>query len=69
MSESVDEAGNTVRNIARFDVNPNNAHVHKLGPHLNLETQINGRTVVSGPIKDPHAPIDPTTVRPGDYYP
>jgi hypothetical protein len=69
MSESVDEAGNTVRNIARFDVNPNSAHVQKLGPHLNLETQINGRTVVSGPLKDPHTPIDPTTVRPGDYYP
>jgi hypothetical protein len=69
MSESVDEAGNNVRKIARFDVNPNSAHVQKLGPHINLETQINGKTVVKGPLKDPHTPIDPSNIRPGDYYP
>ncbi|MEV4612877.1 polymorphic toxin-type HINT domain-containing protein [Kitasatospora sp. NPDC049258] len=69
MSVTTDEAGNAVRKIARFDVNPNSAHVQKLGPHLNLETQINGRTVTSGPLKDPHTPIDPFTIRPGDYWP
>ncbi|MGW1157847.1 golvesin C-terminal-like domain-containing protein [Streptomyces sp. NPDC002519] len=69
MSVTTDEAGNAVRKIARFDVNPNSAHVQKLGPHLNLETQINGRTVTSGPLKDPHTPIDPSTIRPGDYWP
>ncbi|MEV0095934.1 RHS repeat-associated core domain-containing protein [Streptomyces sp. NPDC050738] len=68
MSVATDEAGNSVRKIARFDVNPNSAHVQKLGPHLNLETQINGRTVTSGPLKDPHTPIDPSTIRPGDHW-
>lgn len=69
MSESVDGAGNRVRKIARFDANPNSSHVRKLGPHINLETQINGKTVVKGPLKDPHTRIDPSTIRPGDYYP
>jgi hypothetical protein len=69
MSRSVDESGNTTMNIARFAVNPNSAHVQELGPHLNLETQINGITVRSGPLADPHLPIDPSTIRPGDYWP
>ena len=69
MSVTTDEAGNAVRKIARFDVNPNSAHVQKLGLHLNLETQINGKTVTSGPLKDPHTAIDPSTIRPGDYWP
>ncbi|MFC4959329.1 polymorphic toxin-type HINT domain-containing protein, partial [Streptomyces mauvecolor] len=47
MSVTTDQAGNVVRKIARFDVNPNSPHVQKLGPHLNLETQINGKTVTS----------------------
>ena len=68
MSSSIDEAGNTVTKIARIDVNPNVPHVQKLGPHLNLETQINKQTVKSGPLKDPHTAIDPTTIRPGDYW-
>jgi len=66
MSSTVDANGNVVTSISRFDINPNNAHVQKLGPHLNLETQINGATVRSGPLADPHTPIDPTTIRPGD---
>ncbi|EWM17835.1 polymorphic toxin-type HINT domain-containing protein [Kutzneria sp. 744] len=66
INSSVNEAGETVTKIARFDINPNSAHVQKLGPHLNLETQVNGRTVTSGPLKDPHLPIDPSTIRPGD---
>lgn len=69
MSLTTDESGNAVRKIARFDVNPGSAHVQKLGPHLNLETQINGKTVTSGPLKDPHTGIDPSTIRSGDYWP
>ncbi|RPK71490.1 tRNA nuclease WapA precursor [Streptomyces sp. ADI97-07] len=69
MSVTKDAAGNMVRKIARFDVNPNSPHVQKLNPHLNLETQINGKTVTSGPLKDPHTAIDPSTIRSGDYWP
>ncbi|WP_319345026.1 polymorphic toxin-type HINT domain-containing protein [Streptomyces sp. NY05-11A] len=69
MSVTTDASGNMVRKIARFDVNPGSSHVQKLGPHLNLETQINGRTVTSGPLKDPHTAIDPSTIRSGDYWP
>ncbi|GAA3346865.1 hypothetical protein GCM10020358_59510 [Amorphoplanes nipponensis] len=68
MSVTVDSAGNTVRKIARFDVNPNSAHVQQWGPHLNLETQVNGRTVTTGPLRDPHTPIDPATIRNGDWW-
>jgi hypothetical protein len=50
-------------------VNPGSGHVQKLGPHLNLETQINGKTVTSGPLKDSHTAIDPSTIRSGDYWP
>jgi RHS repeat-associated protein len=66
INSSTDAAGNTVNRIARFDINPNSPHVQALGPHLNLETQINGRPVRSGPMADPHIPIDPATIRPGD---
>jgi hypothetical protein len=66
INSSVDDAGNTVTKIARFDINPNSAHVQQYGPHLNLETQINRVTVRSGPLADPHIPINPTTIRPGD---
>jgi hypothetical protein len=69
MSSSTDESGNVITWIARFDVNPASAHVQKLKPHLNLETQINGRTVTDGPLKDPHYPIDPSTIAPGDNWP
>lgn len=69
MSVSTDASGNQVRKIARFDVNPESGHVQKLGPHLNLETQVNGKTVTSGPLKDPHTAIDPSTIRSGDYWP
>ncbi|WP_328326571.1 polymorphic toxin-type HINT domain-containing protein [Kribbella sp. NBC_00382] len=68
ISQSVDESGSTITKIARFDVNPKSAHVKKLGEHLNLETQINGRTVREGPLRDPHTPIDVSTVRKGDYF-
>ncbi|MFI6132873.1 FG-GAP-like repeat-containing protein [Micromonospora sp. NPDC051141] len=67
INSSVDAAGRTVTKISRFDINPNSGHVQALGAHLNLETQINGKTVTSGPMADPHIPIDPATIRPGDY--
>jgi hypothetical protein len=66
ISEETDAAGNRITHIARLDVNPNTPHVQRLGPHLNLETQINGDPVRSGPQADPHIPIDPATIRPGD---
>jgi hypothetical protein len=58
--------GNMITRIVRFDINPDSAHVQQYGPHLNLETQINKVTVRSGPMADPHLPIDPSTIRPGD---
>ena len=68
VSSSKNAAGQLVTKIARFDVNAGakTDHVRKLGPHLNLETQINGKTVTNGPLKDPHIPINPATIRPGD---
>jgi hypothetical protein len=66
ISQSTDAAGRPVTSVARFDINPNNSHVQQYGPHLNLETQVGGRPVRSGPYADPHIPIDPTTIRPGD---
>lgn len=62
-SKSVtDQSGNTATKNARFDVNPSNAHVQKQGPHLNIETQQNGKI-----IQNDHIPIDPKTIRPGDH--
>jgi hypothetical protein len=58
---SVDANGNTVTDIARFDINPADPHVQSVGPHLNLESQLNGRQ-----ISNQHIPIDPSTVRQGD---
>jgi RHS repeat-associated protein len=66
ISQSTDAAGRPVTSVARFDINPNNSHVQQYGPHLNLETQVGGRPVRSGPYADPHIPIDPTMIRPGD---
>lgn len=56
-------AGDIETRIGRFDINPADPHVQQYGPHLNLETQINGVPVGL----DPHLPIDPTTIRPGDF--
>jgi len=53
--------GDREARMARLDVNPADGHVQRLGPHLNLERQINSRTV-----SNPHIPIDPATIRPGD---
>ena len=71
-SSSVNAQGQVVQKIGRFDVNPNplNSHVSPNGvysPHLNLETQINGVPIRSGPLADPHTPIISSTIRPGDF--
>jgi len=66
ISSTVDANGNTITKIARIDINQKSSHVQKIGPHLNLETQINGKSIKTGPLKDPHLPIDPKTIRPGD---
>ena len=49
--------------LGRFDINPNNSTTKttKQGPHLNLETHAPGGST------NIHIPIDPKTVRPGDY--
>jgi hypothetical protein len=63
----VDAAGNAITKRVGFDINPATSHVKSLGPHLNLQTQINGRIVRSGPFADPHIPIDPLSITPGDF--
>lgn len=58
-------AGEVETRIGRFDINPVDDHVSRgMGPHLNLEVQINS---VSVPGVDPHLPIDPATIRLGDH--
>ena len=55
-------SGDVTTKIGRFDVNPADPHVQANGPHVNLETQVNGNIRANQ-----HIPIDPTTVRPGDH--
>ena len=69
VNSQVDSSGQRITKIARFDINPASPHVQKHGPHLNLETQVNGRTITRGPDADPHLPIDPSTIRSGDIPP
>ncbi|ROQ93870.1 intein/RHS repeat-associated protein [Streptomyces sp. 2132.2] len=69
MAEHTDESGRVLKKIARFDVNPDSTHVQQLKPHLNLEVQIGKKTIDKGPMADPHTPIDPATIRPGDWWP
>ncbi len=67
-----DASGNTVRQIARFDVSPS-GHIIENGvyrPHLNLETRIvgpNGQSVSPPFNPNAHIYIDPNTVIRGDY--
>ena len=63
IQEMTDTAGNQITRRAGFDINPYSKHVKNMGPHLNLQTRINGRPV----LVDPHTPIDPSTIRRGDY--
>lgn len=60
-SMATDASGNTVARMGRFDVNPLDPNVAVQGPHLNLETQLNGDI-----LSNSHTPIDPFTIRPGD---
>ncbi len=59
---TTDANGNVTTKIGRFDVNPADPHVNANGPHLNMETQVNGRIQ-----SNQHVPIDGSTVRPGDH--
>jgi RHS repeat-associated protein len=59
---TVGPSGDEVTLIARFDVNLADPHTYSMGPHLVLETQVNGRT--TGRV---HIDIDHGTVRVGDY--
>lgn len=63
IQSSVDASGKKIVKRAGFDINPNSPHVKKLGPHLNLQKQVDGK-VMKG---DPHLPIDSKTVKNGDY--
>jgi hypothetical protein len=67
IQEMTDAAGNQITRRAGFDINPTSRHVREQGPHLNLQMQVNGRPVRRGPLADPHFPIDPSTIRRGDY--
>jgi RHS repeat-associated protein len=62
-----DKLGRDITRRAGFDLNPNSPHVNQFGPHLNLQTQINGVIQKKGAFADPHIPINPKTIRPGDY--
>ena len=66
IQQGADANGQVTKRVG-FDVNPSSNHVQKEGPHLNLQTQRNGNIVKNGPEADPHIPIDPSTVRPGDF--
>ncbi len=62
----VDSQGQSITRRVGFDVNLNSSHVRAMGgPHLNLQTQING-VIQRGNLADPHISINPNTVRPGD---
>jgi Pretoxin HINT domain len=67
IQEAVDASGQTITKRVGFDLNPASPHVQQYGPHLNLQTQINGVIQRNGPLADPHLPVDPSTIRPGDY--
>ena len=59
--------GDSITRRVGFDLDPASRHVQTLGPHLNLQTQVNGVIVGVGPLADPHIPINPTTIIPGDF--
>jgi hypothetical protein len=62
-----DASGQTITRRVGFDLDPASPHVQQMGPHLNLQTQVDGVVQRTGPLADPHIPIDPATVVPGDY--
>ena len=57
--------GSVITKRVGIDINPASPHVQQLGPHLNLQTQVNGK-IQGGTLADPHTPIDPRTITPGD---
>jgi uncharacterized protein affecting Mg2+/Co2+ transport len=61
MYKTINEQGQTVIKIARFDVNPANNHVIRSGSHLNLQTFVNGMET-----ENLHFNINPLTVQKGD---
>ena len=65
--QNYEENGKKMTKKVGFDVNPGSCHVQKLGPHLNLQTQVNGKIIKKGKLADPHLPIDPSTIKKGDY--
>ena len=65
--QNYEENGKKMTKRVGFDVNPGSCHVQKLGPHLNLQTQVNGKIIKKGKLADPHLPIDPSTIKKGDY--
>ncbi|PHZ86391.1 hypothetical protein [Paremcibacter congregatus] len=67
IQKTINQAGEAITKRVGFDLNPASAHVQKLGPHLNLQTQVNGKIINTGELADPHIPIDPATIRKGDY--
>lgn len=67
IQSGVNDAGQTITKRVGFDLNPASSHVRQTGPHLNLQTQIDGVIQKTGPLKDPHIPIDPKTIIPGDF--
>jgi len=66
IQQTTNSQGQSIVRRIGFDVNPNSAHVRRFGPHLNLQTQVDG-VIQRGALADPHIPIDPSTVRPGDF--
>ena len=65
--QNYEENGKKMTKRVGFDVNPGSCHVQKLGPHLNLQTQVNGKIIKKGKLAVPHLPIDPSTIKKGDY--
>jgi hypothetical protein len=63
----VDNLGQTITKRVGLDLNLASPHVQQIGPHLNLQTQINGVIQRAGALADPHIPINPSTIRPGDF--
>jgi RHS repeat-associated protein len=58
-----DEAGQVITKRVGLDLNPASTHVQKIGPHLNLENQIDG--VIQKP--DLHIPINPASIFLNDF--
>lgn len=61
-STTTNPAGQVESRMGRLDINPADPHVQRIGPHLNLETHTDGRI-----IRNDHLPIDPSTIRRGDF--